>query len=138
MLSISTVGPNAPGIVTSRPAAAIARKKPAATRLLPTLSLYQSNDTWLLGRFDTEWMRSGLAYSGIIYVVLGWLVKPALNNFYSALGTDPFYCEDFASLTYVFLCLIAGFGLGLFKNRKKKSGVASAPPGGGTPKLPHP
>jgi len=82
-----------------------------------------------------------VAYLGIF---VSWIWFPIFDLFYSAFGASRVSAETLASITYLILCLMAGFGYAIRRERKKnKGGVAASsgahptmPPGRAPQRLP--
>jgi hypothetical protein len=128
----------------SQQANSIAKRAAARTpNPFPTLSLYESQDTGLLERLGNSlesWVLerfkiSGIPWSGFAYslvvaylgIFVSWIWFPIFDLFYSAFGASRVSAETLASITYLILCLMAGFGYAIRRERKKNSSQVATP-----------
>ena len=128
----------------SQQANSIAKRAAARTsNPFPTLSLYESQDTGLLERLGNSlesWVLerfkiSGIPWSGFAYslvvaylgIFVSWIWFPIFDLLYSALGANRASAETLASVTYLVMCLAAGFTYAIRRERKKNSSQVATP-----------
>ena len=92
-------------------------------------------ESWFMEHFKISGIPwSGLGYSaGLAYTGLfvSWIWFPILDLLYSAIGLNRAYSETLTSVTYVALCLVAGFAFAVHRDRKKILDALAAPITGG-------